>query len=393
MSITDKLSEEVSSIRGIFVRRLSLWQGIALIVSSTIGAGILGLPYAISRSGVMIGFLYIVFLGFLMMILNLMLGSVVSVQKIPLQLTGLAQKYLGLWGGRIMTGISYTMFFGVLVVYLIGQGETLSALFGGSPTIWTIIFAAFGTLMITIGMRTIKIVESVLVIGVLGVIFLIVLLSIPHVNVHNFASYNFAELLFPYGVILFALHGTASIPETYSIMRHKNGTFKRAIICSGVIAILVYAAFALMTVGVTGGETTPIATVGLGKFMGEKAFIFGNVFALLAMGTSFFIVGLSLRDSLVWDYRVKEWLATLAVCVIPFSIFCFGVRNFIAAIDIIGGVLVSLELFLIILIYWRAYERGDLKYTSFHIKHIGFFMTLLILALAVGAVYSVVKLF
>jgi len=41
--------------QGIFRRRLTMFEGVALIVSATIGAGVLGLPYAISKVGLLIG--------------------------------------------------------------------------------------------------------------------------------------------------------------------------------------------------------------------------------------------------------------------------------------------------------------------------------------------------
>lgn len=389
----EQISEEIVQVRGIFQRRLTLVQGIALIVSSTIGAGILSLPYAISKSGALIGFVYIGVLGLLMIVLNLMLGQLVSVQPTPLQITGLARKYLGRFGGAVMTIILYTMFMGVLVVYLIGEGETLSALFGGEPFYWTFGFFCLGLIFLSSGMRMIKRVESVLVVGVLAVVFLIILASIPHAQVSNLLSYNFAHLLFPYGVILFAFHGTSSMPEVYSIMKHQNGTFKDAITYSGVIAILVYMAFALMSVAVMGSNTTELATVGLERFVGHKAFIFGNLFAFLAMGMSFLITALSFRDSLVWDHGIREWVATIGVCLVPFLLFYFGLRSFASVVDIVGGVLVSFETLLILLIYWKAHKAGDFKKHTYSLHHTVIFVIPLVLALAIGAVYSVVKLF
>ncbi len=393
MSYRQKISDEVVHFRGLFQRRIPLIQGTALIVSGTIGAGVLGLPYAVSRAGALIGFIYIVILGLLMTVLNLMLGQLVSVQPTPVQLSGLARKYLGKWGEYVMTALLYTMLFGVLLVYLIGEGETLAALFGGESVYWTIGFFVLALGILATGMRVIRRIESVLVIGVLAVVFMIILSGLPHVRAVNLASSDIFELLFPYGVVLFAFHSTTSIPEAYSILRYKNGTYKYAIMYAGLIAILVYAAFALMVVGVMGRDTTQIATIGLESFVGHSAFIFGNIFAFLAMGMCFLITSLSLRDSLVWDYSFKEWLATILVAIVPFLLFYFGLRSFVFVIDIVGGVFVSLELFLIILMYWKAYRKGEFAHTTYTLHKITWSMIPLVLAFAVGAVYSVMKLF
>ncbi|MDP2692593.1 MAG: aromatic amino acid transport family protein [bacterium] len=378
---------------GIFRKNISLFEGVALIVSGTIGAGVLGLPFVIAKVGVLLGTIYIVAIGVLMMGLNLLLGKVATVTKKEMQLVGLAQKYLGNTGKWFMTLLVYLMLWGVLTVYIIGEGEVLSALFGGSELFWSIIFFAFATILIYIGMRTIKVVELFLSLGVLGVVLILVLSSAYHIQPMNLVEVNFLNLLLPYGILLFAFHGTTSVPEAYSILINKEKTFKRAIIIAGVISIVVYALFAAVIVGVTGAETSEIATIALGEKLGIKIFLLGNLFAVLAMGTSCLMAGLALRDSMKWDFNLSRGVSTLLVSGIPFLIFIFGIRGFIEAIDIVGGVFMSVEMLLILLIYWKAKQQGDLKVGKYKLHHTTLLLILLLLALTFGAVYSVVKLF
>ncbi|MFH0857260.1 MAG: aromatic amino acid transport family protein, partial [Candidatus Magasanikbacteria bacterium] len=68
----------ISSHNGIFTKHNSVWDGIALMMCGTIGAGILGLPYVISKVGVILGVFLIVFLGVIMIGLNMLIGDVVS---------------------------------------------------------------------------------------------------------------------------------------------------------------------------------------------------------------------------------------------------------------------------------------------------------------------------
>ena len=157
-----------------------------------------------------------------------------------------------------------------------------------------------------------------------------------------------------------------------------------------VLAIL---GVAVVVLGVTGAETTEIATIGLGNKIGSTVFWFGNIFAALAMATSFITNSLLFRDSLRWDYRLPSWKASLLVCGVPFVLYLFGLRSFIMAIDLIGGVFFSTEMLLIILIYWQAKRKGDLPVGPYKLHHTWLLVALLILLLAVGGVYSVVKLF
>jgi tyrosine-specific transport protein len=368
--------------QGVFRRELSLFQGTALITSSIIGAGVLGIPYAVAQSGVLIGLAYILGLGLLMMGLNLMLGEVAMRTGQPLQLAGLAGKYLGPAGKLCMTVVVYSLLFGALLIYLIGEGEALAALFGGRPVLWSLGFFAVAGTLVAIGLRTIKTVELFLTFGILIIVLLIAFFSVPHIDIQAMAHTNLAKILFPYGVILFALHGTTAIPEAYSLLRDKKRTFHRAIILSMAIVMIVYAVFAVVVVGVSGSETTQIATIGLGQKMGPLMLTLGNVFAIVAMGTCFLMVGVSLRDSLQWDFRLPRTLSTGLVLFVPVALFLLGLRQFIAVLDIIGGVFGSIELLLIIAIYWVAKRRHSSLLTSF-----------LLLTFTLGAVYSVVKLF
>ena len=77
----------------------------------------------------------------------------------------------------------------------------------------------------------------------------------------------------------------------------------------------------------------------------------------------------------------------------PFVIFLLGVRHFIAAIDVIGGVFVSLEMLLLLLIYWRAKQLGHWQPGKYRLHHTALIGATLLLALLIGVVYSVGKLF
>jgi amino acid permease len=327
------------------------------------------------------------------MTLNLLVGEVVARTNGEFQLVGLARKYLGKWGGIFMTILNYLMAFGILVVYIIGEGQTLYNIFGGNPLIWSVVFFVFGGVMVMIGLETVKTAELVLSMAILLIILLIAGLSAPHVQFENVVYSNWMNLLLPYGVILFAFSGASSIPEAHAILKNRDSDFKKAIVIAGTIAIVAYALFTLAVVGVTGSSTTEIATVGLGAVAGKAMFLFGNLFAIFAMGTCFLMGGVSLKDSLHWDYKMPNWVATLLVCGIPFVIFLLGMRSFIAAIDIVGGVFISLEMLVLVLIYWRAKTLGHLRQSKYKVHNVWLAVVLLVIALTVGAVYSVVKLF
>ena len=93
----------VVSHLGVFRQQIPLWQGIVLLLGGLIGAGILGIPYAVARVGLLVGIIYIIVLGLLLMGLNLMIGEIAVRTKEPLQLVGFAGKYLGKPGKYLMS--------------------------------------------------------------------------------------------------------------------------------------------------------------------------------------------------------------------------------------------------------------------------------------------------
>ncbi|MFA7314632.1 MAG: aromatic amino acid transport family protein [Candidatus Magasanikbacteria bacterium] len=385
--------EEVIEHNGVFKKRINLFQAVALIVTFTIGAGIFSLPYAISQVGLLVGIIYLVLLGILIMGMNLMLGQVADKAGDNMQLVGLAKKYLGKKGEFVMTFLFYLISFGVLVIYLIGEGNALSALLPGTKFMWSIIFFVFGSLLVLFSIRVIKVISFVLSLSILFIILLIVWTSAPHINYQNYVYTDFRNLFLPFGVILFAYSSLTSIPEAHSLLKNKSKDFKKSIVLSSLIVMSAYILFVLAVLGVTGVDTTEIATIALGQKVGPTIYFLGNIFAVLTMGTGFLMSGIALKDSLVWDYKISSALAIFITLLIPLILFVLGVRQFVTAIGVVGGVVVSSQMLLTVLIYWRAKQMGHLNSNKYQMHHIFLLMIPLTIVLVLGVIYSTVKLF
>ncbi len=345
----------IASHAGRFRRQISLYEAVALIMSGTIGAGMLGIPFVIQKAGAGPGIIILFAVGVLMMLINLLLANIAIRADSELHKVGLARKYLGTVGALLMGLVTYTLFIGVQAVYLIGEGATLAAMFGGSELNWSWLFFMVGAVGIALGVRTVKIIELALMLGLISIVLVIAGLSLPNINFVHWQYINLTQLFVPLGVLLFAFHGTTAVPEAYNILRHRDRDFRKAAIIAGVLTIIIYAVFALAVIGVTGAETSEIATVGLGRALGRAVFAFGNLFALIAMGTSFLMTGVALTDSFAWDLRVSRWLATLFVLLAPLAIFLlFGSFGFIGLIDFLGKIFITLELALILVMAYRA---------------------------------------
>src|SRR3989338_3789267 len=102
---------------------------IATLVGTTIGAGVLGIPFVVAKAGILLGLIDIIIIGAAIMMVNLYLGEVVLRTKGKHQLTGYAQKYLGNKGKSIMALTMVFSIYGALTAYIIGVGEALASVF------------------------------------------------------------------------------------------------------------------------------------------------------------------------------------------------------------------------------------------------------------------------
>lgn len=336
-------------------------EAVATLVGTIIGAGVLGIPYAVNQAGFLPGLVLLLFLGGALMMLNLLLGEVTLRTHGTHQLTGYAGIYLGKWGKRIMTVVMLLVIYGGLLAYVIGEGVTLRALFGGNAFYWSLAFWAVSSMVLYYGLSIIKQFEFIMLTIIIGVVMAIAFFSFGEVNYGHLDELNLSNILVPYGVIFFALLGAPAIPQVRQILLGNEKSMKKAIMVSMLVPIFIYALFALVVIGVTGIQTTEVATVGLGNALGYKMVLLGNVFAMLAMGTSFLTLGLAVKEVYMYDFNVRRTLAWLYTVLIPVGLFLVGFQNFIDTIGLVGSVVGGLEGILIVLIFWQAIKKGKRK--------------------------------
>ncbi|MCX6784420.1 MAG: hypothetical protein NTV81_00595, partial [Candidatus Komeilibacteria bacterium] len=272
--------------------KLLVPESMGILISSTVGAGIFGLPFVFAQAGFLTGLLVLVVLALSNILINLLIGEMSLSTKEPEQLVGLGQKYLGSFG-KIGTFITLGIgIYGALLAYLIGEGQVLSVLSGdGRPLLFSIIFFIFAGVLVYLGLDFLRRAE----LWLMGLIFMaaviIVVVASPHLEVNNLMQFDWRKIFLAYGATFFALLGGSAVPSMRKVLVGYEKHLKKAIIWGSVIPVILYIVFTFIAVGVAGLQTTEIATVGLGDLIGRSFLIVSNIFAALVMGTSFLTLG------------------------------------------------------------------------------------------------------
>jgi len=334
--------------------------GLAILIGTAIGAGVLGIPYVVARAGFLVGLGYILLVGLIIIFINLYFGEIILRTKGRHHLPGYAEKYLGKKGKVFM---QFALIFGIysaIVAYIFGVGESFSFLFFGDSSYSLLIgfvFACFMSFLLWRGLKALKKFEKWGVGIILVLLVLIIFLFAGRISFDNLSGLNLNYLFLPFGVVLFALMSFSTIPEISFVLGKDKKLIKKILIIGTSISVIFYILFALVVVGFKGLETPEISTFALGS-----VFI---VLGIFTMFTSYLALGNALRDHFKYDdhdKRLKSWFLT---AVIPIFIFLFiklfDLFSFTRILSIGGVVAGGSIAVLILLMIKKAKKKGNRK--------------------------------
>lgn len=356
-------------------------KAVTTLTGTIIGAGVLAIPYTIYTAGYWLGVLYLIILGIIMIILNLMLGEVVLRTKKKLHIPELIKLYLGKKGYVLVLIAIAILIYGGMSAYIRGAGDILNTIIPAQSFNWSIVFFAIGTYFIIKGL---KFVSQWNIIFVSGMVLIIVTLWLRAIYSQDIDWTQFelkptnsvTQAFRPYGAILFSYFGVIAIPHIKTILGKKSDQMEFVITLGILIPILLYSVFVSLVIGVAGQDITPLAIISLGEKLGRQVLIITSIFAIIAMMTSFIAMGLSMIESYMSFGKLKRSIAIILTTFPPMALLVFDWAQFDTIIQYAGGIGVSIISILIILTFWRAKSEGEIPpvYSLGHFKWVGIIM-------------------
>lgn len=341
----------------------SVFAAASLLIGSTVGAGIFGLPYVISQSGFAVGVGYLLVIGLVALFVNLAYGEVVLSTKGVHQLPVYVEKYLGIRWKRIATAAMFIGFYGALAAYLIEVGNLLFELFGnrfgGTPVFYSLGFFVVMATLLWIGLRAVAKVEQVLVIGLIGLVVGLLVIGLPAVHTDALLTFSAKHAFLPYGVVLFSYAAAGAVADMKNVLSHQRHKLKKAIIIGTVIPMIIYIVFVALTVGISGIHTTESAVVGLGDALGRNALLFGAVFGIISMSTSFLLLGLILKEVYQYDMKLPSVAAWALAVSPPLIITVFGLLSFVEILAISGALTGGINGIVFVLMHYHVQKKRE----------------------------------
>ncbi|MDP2947282.1 MAG: aromatic amino acid transport family protein [Nanoarchaeota archaeon] len=336
-----------------------LFLAIAVLMSTIIGAGIFGLPYAGAQSGFLIAVIFLFALTGVIVLLHLFYGKVISCTREEFQLTGYIGRYLG-DGARKFIGLFVVIgFYGSLLVYMIIGGDflhiALSPFINLPPIFFSLIMFVIGSVAIYFGLKLISGWDFIINIILVLAIILLFIWGLGLIQIDNLKTINLSKMITPYGAIFYSLIGIAALPEIKRIFSgNHEKQYKKAIIIGTIIPAIIYLIFMLIVIGLNGSKTPQEAILGLTNHLGREIILIGSIFGFLMVLASFFSLGLALKQTYIYDFKVNKNIAWILTCSVPPILLLLGMRNFIIIIGIMGAMIGATEGTAIVLMYRKV---------------------------------------
>lgn len=351
---------------------INFLSAVAIMVGYVIGIGMFGLPFVVSKAGILAFFLFLVIFGVIQYFIHLIYANLIIATSSFHRMPGYARIYLGRAGEIAVFIAKMVGNLGALLAYIIITGifahELLHSFIGGSEFLYGSILFLIGAIIVFFGINIIAKTELLMFLFLLIVVILIAWKGQGAIIISNYNILDWKYFLVTYGVMLMALDGNGAVPIVAKILKKDAHLIKKAIRWGGsIIPILIISIFTLTIVGISGNNTTPDALVGVRAVLNDGVIFFSLIFGILTMVTSFLLVAESIKETLWWDFGVNKYIAWFLAVFIPYFFYILGVRNLTKVIGFAGGVAGGISAIILILVF-RQMKKDDKKIIIFKYK-------------------------
>ncbi|MGO5593609.1 amino acid permease [Acidaminococcus fermentans] len=352
------------------VRRLTFTEAVMLVVGATIGSGVLGLAYASRKAGWPVLLTWLLAAGFLSVASMLYVAETALRTRRPLQLSGLAEKYVGKAGSWLIFFSVGATSFCSLIAYITGCGKIFSTFLGLPLEEASLLFSIGATAVVWLGLKVTGAAEKFLGLGMILMLVLLVGASFLRARVPLdeilYAHWTWGIPVFNIAVFCYAVQYI--VPELARGFRDRPEKLVPAILGGTGISFLILSLVPLAVfLMLPGKEITEVASLSWGRALENPLFyLLVNFFAFCAMLTSFWAIAESFLTNCIerLGFRSERDIRSRALCLAfivipPIFLASSGLVGFVSAIfsaGTFGGIIMSV---LPVFMLRSARKKGD----------------------------------
>ena len=384
---------------------------VLLVIGTAIGAGLLALPMATAHAGLYISMAFMATLWIVILVPSYYILELTIAHPKGAHLVTMAKNTLGIPGVIILWLSNCILLYSILCAYISAAGHVLfkfsSYYFYLPPWIYYVIFTAFFSIWVILGVRTTTVVNSIFMTLKGLLYFMLVIGMLLHMRPiqaeHQLfaldAAINTGVASFTFAMIIPTLYGYLD----YNVKRLKSVIFIGTLISLCIYCLWLFAVHAVVPLhGDTGlyAATKKADVYLLAKTIGENTanphiLEWARGFVAVCLITTFLSISLVLSDVIADGLRIPKrgahavWIYALTYLP-PLLIVIFIPRLFLVGINY-AGLCAIIYIFILpcLMIYSARYVKKMIPPHSFAVfGH----KTLVILATIVGCVLFILGL-
>ncbi|RDU65978.1 amino acid permease [Helicobacter didelphidarum] len=297
MKLKEAKQEFIAELKGHpKTKQLTFLEGVAMLVGTNIGIGILSVAYSAKAAGFVPLLFWLVIGGILSTITMLYIAEATLRTKAHLQLTGLSVKYIGPIAKYIMFISVATTAIGALISYEKASGDILNTMFGIPNKLGSILFFIPAAGVLWLGLKAIGRGEKQVVGIMFGILCVLIISTFFKAEIdfgHLSEMYWEWKAIIPiFSMVVFVYSAQYIVPEMARGFAHKPQMLPKAIILGNFIVFCMLILIPLSAIILEGLENvSEVVTLSWGKAIGEWAFWISNLFGLFAILTSYWGLG------------------------------------------------------------------------------------------------------
>lgn len=349
--------------------KLTSAEVIFTVVGCGIGSGSLGTAYSARLSGFPVIAFWLIISGILTLISMYYVAEAALRTKTMVQLPGLAERYVGKTGRFLIFLAVVINSISCLIAYFNGSGAILHGALGVPQWVGTLMFMTPAALVTWGGLKAVgmagKYMSSVMVVLIL-ILTGASLISKDAETSRLFVS-NWKYAVPVFNVAAFSYIGQYLVPDLARGLAHEPKKLASSLMIGQIIVAVLLIMIPLGCFAVSPShEISQVATIAWGEALGQWAFFTANVFAILAMFTSFCPITQTLVTNIVDFCRFKSdeafWTRFpifIVVLGVPLFLTLTGIVSFIDAIYFSGTFAAAIMAILPIYMVRGARAKGD----------------------------------